>query len=352
MKRRSFIKIVGGTAGSCVLGVDPVLAKADASAEAKTTGQGSLPRRVLGRTGEKISIIGFPGLSLMHYKQDECDRGVKKVFDMGLNYFDVAPAYNNGDCEIKLGVALQQLPRDQYFLSCKTKMRDKDGARQELERSLQRLKTDHFDLYQMHHMVSADQVKQAFGKDGAMETFLKAREAGKIRFIGLSAHTTRAALAALKAFNFDTIMFPLNFGEYYRHGFGKEVLELAKEKGTAAIAIKPMSYGAWPAGVKRTREWWYRSPETVEEIGAVLRFTLSLEGVVAGIPPSFLDLTEKAIQAAYDYRPITEPEKEKLKERAASFLSIFRREEEQLALDDRHHPYPHHPCDAYPCLHA
>src|SRR5207302_7576249 len=146
--------------------------------------------------------------------------------------------------------------RSQYFLACKTKKRDREGARLELERSLKRLKTDYLDLYQLHHLVQPSAVKQALGPDGAMETILKAREEGKIKYIGFSAHTTKGALEALNGFKFDTIMFPINFVEYYTRGFGKDVLAKANEQGAGVLAIKPLSWGTWPKEGTRNREWW------------------------------------------------------------------------------------------------
>ena len=130
---------------------------------------------------------------------------------------------------------MQGLQRSDYVLTCKTKARDQEGCRKELDRSLARLKTDYFDLYQLHHLVKPEDVKQALGPGGAMETILKAKADGKIRGIGFSAHTTKAALEAMRGFDFDTVMFPISFAEYYARGFGKEVLALAKDKGTAVL---------------------------------------------------------------------------------------------------------------------
>jgi predicted aldo/keto reductase-like oxidoreductase len=287
-----------------------------------------LPYRKLGRTGQEISIIGFPGLALRHEDQEGSNRAVKRAFERGLNYFDVAPAYGReGECEVKLGVALQQLERQQYFLSCKTKARDKDGARQELERSLKRLKTDHFDLYQLHHLVTPEDTQRAFGAGGALEALLAARDEGKVKWLGYSAHSTRAALDALKAHSFDTVMFPISFADYYLRDFGREVLDLALEKGAAVIAIKPMSMGAWPQGVERTRQWWYRTTETPEEVSLALRFSLSLKGVVTGIPPSFVELLDKAITAAGTYQPATTAERGELRELASQCQALFIRED-------------------------
>lgn len=331
MKRRTFLKTVGGAAGVAALGVPPMFA-ADEPLE-KVAG---LPRRVLGRTGQKLSIVGFPGLALVHYDQEKCTAALHDAFARGVNYFDVAPAYGEGKCETRMGIGLQGLDRSKYFLACKTKKRDAEGARQELETSLKLLKTDHFDLYQLHHLVRPAEAKQALGPGGALEAILKARDAGKLKWIGFSAHTTKGALEAMKAFKFDTVMFPLNFVEYYNRGFGKEVLELANQQGAALISIKPLSWGAWPKDMKRTREWWYRSVEELKDIELAMRFTLSLKGVVAGIPPSFLDLLDRTIEGARSFRALDEAGAEKLKQMAANCDSIFAREEQQVALNLPH----------------
>jgi len=141
MKRRTFLKGIGGIATG--LTVQSVLGAEQSHTKNKDVKVAGLPRRILGRTGEKVSIVGFPGLALSHYDQERCNTGLHKAFEQGVNYFDVAPAYGkDGDCEKKMGIGLQGIDRSRIFLACKTRMRDKDGARQELERSLRRLKTD------------------------------------------------------------------------------------------------------------------------------------------------------------------------------------------------------------------
>lgn len=345
MKRRNFLQMMGGAAGAGMIGFERLLADFKVSDDI-TRRVAGLPRRVLGRTGQEISIVTFPGLALMHEDQEKSNAAVRGAFDKGCNYFDVAPAYGrDGECEIKLGAALQQLPRDEYVLSCKTKARDKEGARVELERSLERLKTDHFELYQLHHLVTVDEVKRALGPGGAMETLLAARESGKAKWLGFSAHSTRAAVEAMRAFDFDTVMFPISFAEYYLRDFGREVIEVAAERGAAVIAIKPMCMGAWPKEVERTRQWWYRTTETPEEIGLALRFSLSLKGVVTGIPPSFVDLLDKAIVAANDYQTATLADRNQLRELARQCESVFIREDERGNSTASNHrsPYPDHP---------
>lgn len=347
MERRSFLKLSGTVAGACALGVTDSLAGAQPGGDDLIKHSSGLPRRILGRTGEAISIVGFPGLAMIHDDQETCNKAVRKAIDLGVNYFDVAPAYGNGKAETRLGIALEGTDYSKIFLACKTKKRDKAGARMELEQSLKLLKTDHFDLYQMHHIRTPDEVKQAFGPGGAIETFIEAKKEGKVRFLGFSAHTTKGALEALNSFDFDTCMFPINCIEYFKIDFGKAVMELAAKKKTAVLAIKALSRGAWAQGAQRDRKWWYQAMESPQDIDLAIRFTLSQPGVVAGFSPAFVDLFEKAVQAGKNYRPITKTETKRLEELAKSCLSVFQREEQSVAINDRH-PYPHRPHDCCP----
>ncbi|MGC8885568.1 MAG: aldo/keto reductase [Verrucomicrobiia bacterium] len=326
MKRRTFIKVVGATTGG-VLFVPNILTNVYSATDDPLPNK-ELPKRPLGKTGLMISTAAFSGFALNKYEQEECNAGVKRAFDRGVNYFDVAPAY--GESENRMGIALQGIDRSKYYLACKTKMRDAKGAMEEMERSLKRLKTDYFDVYQLHHLRKPEEVEKAFGPGGAMEAILKAKEQDKVRFIGFSAHTTKAALEAMKQFKFDTVMFPISFVEYYRLDFGKAVLEEAKKQGAGVLAIKAMSTGLLPQGEKPTRNWWYRSAENQEEVNLVTRFPLSFEQVSAIFAPAFLDLVDKAIVAAKQFRPITDEEKNKLKEFAQKCASLFKREEDQV----------------------
>jgi len=346
MKRRTFLKTVGGAAGVAALGIPNILAAAERRAKV-----GTLQQRTLGRTGMKVSVVGFPGLALAKLDQDTCTAGLHRAFDRGVNFFDVAPAYGNGDAEIKMGIGLQGLDRRKYYLACKTKKRDKAGAQMELERSLQRLKTDHFDLYQLHHLVRPAEVSDAVGADGALEVAAKAKQAGKIKFIGFSAHTTKGALAAMKAFKFDTVMFPINFVEYYLRGFGKEVLATAREQGAGVISIKPISWGRWPKDGKRTREWWYNSVEAPHQVELAMRFVLSQKPVATALPTSFLDLLDKTVEAANVFKPLDGEAEAELKRMAANRETLFEAEERQVALNLKEWT-PVYPDSPYECAGA
>ena len=355
MKRRSFIKVVGGVAGGLAVGASCSHRGVKPEGVSQLDHPSGLPRRALGRTGEMISVVGFPGLALSHCTQEESNTGIRDAFEKGVNYFDVAPAYGkDGECEIKMGVGLQQLDRKTIFLASKTKMRDREGSLKELERSLNRLKTDYLDLYQLHHLWNPADVEKVLGPGGALETVLRAQEEGKIKHIGFSAHTNKAALDVMKGFRFDTVMFPINFVEYFRIGFGREVIDLANQQGAALLSIKTLSHGRWPEGIERTRDWWYKSAEEKADVDLAMRFALSLKGVAAGIPPSFLDLLNKAIAAGKSFRPITDAETARLQTKSASCLSLFKREEDRIARGGPFTPiYPDSPYeDLPPCSRA
>ena len=158
----------------------------------------------------------------------------------------------------------------------------------------------------------------------------------------------------LKGYPFDSIMFPIDFVDYLQWGFGKAVIECARERGAAVFAMKTLCAGAWPEGQARSRQWWYKTVESQDEVDLAVRFSLSQPGVVAAIPPSFLDLVDKAVRAARAYRPITNTEVAKLREMGTGCRSVFKKDEERVArglpLDGSLHPgSPHGYC---PCAHA
>lgn len=281
-----------------------------------------------------LSTVGFPGLSLRNYSQEEGTAKLHDAFAQGMNYFDVAPAYGkDGECEVRMGIGLQGINRDNIFLSCKTKRRDKAGAKVELDRSLKRLKTDRFDLYQLHCLFEPDEVAEALDrKNGAMATILDAQKAGIIKYIGFSAHTTRAAVAALQSFEFDTVMFPINFVEQHTIGMGKQVLELAQKQDAGIIAIKLISKGAWHKDTKPKGAWWYRWPQEQDELDLFYRWTMSQKNLVSGIPCSFFPQIDMCIHAAKSFSPISDNEVKKLRTIADDCLSLFRAREQQVAM--------------------
>jgi aryl-alcohol dehydrogenase-like predicted oxidoreductase len=269
-----------------------------------------MPKRLY-RDDVYLSILGLGGMLLPSMDQGGVNSIVSESVEKGISYFDVAPFYGDGDAEEKMGIALAS-HRNQIFLACKTLERSAENARDELEQSLRRLRTDHFDLYQFHAVSGMDEVEEIFARGGAMEAFLKARKQGKIRYIGFSAHSVEAALGMLERFKFDSLLFPINYICYARGNFGPQVIAKAKELGVARLAIKAMAHGPWRKSDKRTYpNCWYRPIEDRGLAQKALRFTLS-EDVTATIPPGDERLFRMALDLAPELTPLSAQEREEL----------------------------------------
>jgi aryl-alcohol dehydrogenase-like predicted oxidoreductase len=308
MERREFLK--SALAGSVAAGTVSGAAR-------------PVPKRRY-RDDVELSIIGFGGIVVCGREQKDADAAVARSFERGVNYFDVAPSYFDGEAEIKLGNALRPY-RKKVFLACKTTERDAAGARRELEQSLQRLHTDHFDLYQFHAVTKMEDVEKILGPGGAAETFLKARQEGKVRYLGCSAHSEEAALAMLDRFRLDSILFPINFVTMTQANFGPRVIARAKEKGTARLALKALALTPWgkdDAGRAAHPKVWYRPVEERPLAEQALRFTLS-EDITAAIPPGDEKIYEMALELAPDYRPLSAAEREALTARARTVKPLF-----------------------------
>jgi aryl-alcohol dehydrogenase-like predicted oxidoreductase len=316
MKRRDFIKT------SAIIAPMMNVFGADLSSLVRESLPGKIEKRSLGRTGEMISMIGFGGIIVMDATPSESSEAVKLAIDSGINYFDVAPTY--GDAEVKLGPALEPY-RKGVFLACKTTERGRDGARRELEQSLKNLRTDHFDLYQFHAVTALEDVERIFAPGGAMETYLEARKEGKIRFIGFSAHSVEAAMAMMDRFDFDTILFPVNYITWNAGNFGPQVLEKAHEKKMGILALKSMAKGPWPKGVdnKEYPKCWYEPLITPEDIKMGLSFTLS-HPVTAALTPGDPRLFRIALDVSGAVKPLKDNEIQKLKEKALTGVPLFR----------------------------
>ena len=196
-------------------------------ASAANTPTQPIARRPLGKTGEHLSIIGFGGIVVMNEDPGAASNIVAEAVDRGINYFDVAPSY--GNAQERLGPALAPY-RKKCFLACKTEGRMKDDSRKQLEESLRLLKTDHVDLYQFHALTKMTDLDKVLGPGGAMETMEAAKKEGKIRYIGFSVHSVETALAAMDRYNFDTVLFPLNWLLFSQANFGPQILKRAQEK--------------------------------------------------------------------------------------------------------------------------
>lgn len=283
-----------------------------------------MERRVLGRTGRELSVIGLGGVVFVGMNDSEATEIVSEAIDNGVNYFDVAPSYGaEQETEKRLGAGLEGR-RDSVFLACKTAERSRAGAEAELNRSLQHLKTDYFDLYQLHAITTREDVEKAFGPDGAMETFVRAREAGKVRHLGFSAHSIEAALLALEKFSFDSALFPVNFVTFYNGDFGRQIFAKAQEQGFGCLALKAMARTQWKEGADRPfPHCWYEPISDPHFAELALRFTLS-QPVTAAIPPGDPRLFRLALQLAQNVRPITDAELAELRAYGQPLEPLFK----------------------------
>jgi aryl-alcohol dehydrogenase-like predicted oxidoreductase len=271
----------------------------------------------------QLSIIGFGGIVVCGEEQSTGNRYVAESIDRGVNYFDVAPSYFEGEAERKLGVALAPY-RNNIFLACKTGQRDAAGARTELETSLRQLRTDHFDLYQFHAVTTRQDIDQILGPAGAAETFLKARDAGLVRYIGFSAHSVEAALALFDAFPVDSVLFPLNFTAVASGNFGTQILERARQAGAACLALKAMAATPWAEGEEHQYpKAWYKPAGTPDLRRRALRFTLS-QSITAAIPPGHYELYHEALETAASFVPMDQAEQQTLLAEAAALTPLFR----------------------------
>jgi predicted aldo/keto reductase-like oxidoreductase len=221
-----------------------------------------------------------------------------------------------------LGPALEPYRKD-VFLACKTQGRTRAAASSELEASLRALRTDHFDLYQHHAVTKRADVATILGPGGAMEAFEEAKRAGKVRFLGFSAHSVEAAMALMDGYAFDTILFPVNYGIWHAGGFGPQVLARARAKGMGILCLKALAKAPVAEGqAKRYAKCWYDPLDTEDEVREALRFTLS-HPVTAAIPPGDEGIFAMAVRLAKGLQPMTAAEAEAVKERGAAAIPLF-----------------------------
>lgn len=260
-------------------------------------------RQRLGRTELKVSPIVYGAVINTGESIDNTKAYVSEAIDRGVNYFDVAPSY--GDAQKLLGPAIEPY-RNEIVLACKTTERSCQGAQAELLESLNALHTDYFDIYQIHSLSSMEDVDAIFAPNGAMEAFVRAKRDGLIRNIGMSVHNEEAALRALELYDFDTIMFPLNWSLGINSGWGDRIAKKVQETDKGFIAIKSISHRTWREGEERRYpKSWCRPFSTdgddVPYALAGMKYALS-KGAHTLVPPGdiehfrfMLDLIDKAL---------------------------------------------------------
>ena len=266
----------------------------------------------------------FGGAAFWERSQAEADAVMEQVIAAGINHIDVAPSY--GLAEDRLGPWMKR-QRERFFLGCKTMERTKEGAWAEMHRSFERLQVKEFDLYQLHAVNTFAELDAATAPGGALEALLEARRSGLTRFLGITGHGLDAPaifMEALRRFDFDTVLFPINFVLYanplYRQQTG-ELLATCKARDVGVMVIKTVARGPW-GDRPPTHDTWY---EPFTEAGAIQQavdFALS-QDVTGLCTAGDVRVLPLVIQACQHTRHLAEPEQEALIASAAEYTPLF-----------------------------
>lgn len=269
--------------------------------------------RRFGKTGHSSSIAIFGAFAVSQASQAETDVIIDSVIKAGINHIDVAPSY--GHAESRLGPWMAR-ERERFFLGCKTAERTRDGAAEEMQRSLERLQVESFDLYQLHAITSLEELDQVTGPNGALEALIAARDSGLTCYIGITGHgvdVPEVFLEALSRYDFDSVMFPVNFIQYadptYRQR-AEELLKVCRQKDIGTMAIKSIAKRPW-GDLPQTHITWYQPFVEMERIEASVNFALSqdITGLCTSGDPEVLPMVLKACE---NFTPLTLNEQEAL----------------------------------------
>jgi predicted aldo/keto reductase-like oxidoreductase len=288
LSRREFVKLTAAA------GLAASLAPAWAAAA-----KDEMPRRPLGRTGEKVSVIGVGGYHIgIQRTEAESIRLIRTALDRGINFLDNCWDYNGGTSERRMGQALRDGYRAKAFLMTKIDGRTKASAAKQIDESLQRLQTDHVDLMQFHEIIRLEDPARIFAPGGGMEAMLAAKQAGKLRFIGFTGHKDpeihlkMLAVAAENQFRFDAVQMPLNVMDAHYHSFEHRVVPVLVKDGIGVLGMKALGFGA------------ILQSKTVTAIEC-LQYALNLptSTVITGLDS--LERIDQALTAARTFQPLT-----------------------------------------------
>jgi uncharacterized protein len=268
------------------------------SAAAKSDSRNGIPYRTLGRTGEKVSVIGLGGYHLARQSDpEESVRIIRTGIDEGITFLDNCWDYNDGESEIRMGKALRDGYRQKAFLMTKIDGRSKTAAESQITESLRRLQTDRIDLLQFHEVIRDSDPDRIFAKGGAIEVVLEARKAGKVRFIGFTGHKSpdihlkMLATAAQHGFTFDAVQMPLNVMDAHFNSFEKKVLPVLTKDDIGVLGMKPMG------------DHFILGSKTVTAIEC-LHYSMNLPTSVVITGCDSLPILQQALEAARTFQPM------------------------------------------------
>jgi len=262
-----------------------------------------IAKQAFGRSGHVSSRILLGAAAFAETTQAETDAAMELALSLGVNHVDVAASY--GEAELRVGSWISRHGRP-FFLATKTGERTLKKAREEIQRSLERLQVDHVDLLQLHHLVDPQEWETAIGPGGALEAAIQAREQGLVRFIGITGHGITAAAMhrqALERFDFDSVLLPFSYvlaqNEPYRRDFF-DLTRICQSRNVAVQTIKSIVHRPW-GEQEPTRATWYRPLEKPADIDRAVHWVLGHAGLFlnsAGdvhILPSVLDAADRFV---------------------------------------------------------
>ena len=302
--RREFLeKVALGVAGTSAVASGKAFAAAPAPAA------GEMPYRMLGRSGEKVSLLGLGGYHIGGQDDEqESIRIVRTAIDNGVNFMDNCWDYHDGNSEIRMGKALRDGYRQKVFLMTKIDGQTKEAAGKQIDESLQRLQTDTIDLLQFHEVIRPGDPDRIFGPGGSFEAAQAAKKAGKIRYIGFTGHKDPDIhLKMLKTafqhgFRFDAVQMPLNVMDMHFKSFAAEVVPVLVDAGIGVLAMKTMGDG------------WVLKSNVVTPVEC-LHYAMNLPTSVVINGCESLERLEQGLQAARTFRPLTQQELASLRDR-------------------------------------
>ena len=324
--RRDFLKAGGvSVAATLAHAVMPASAHADVSDSAPSaasarTVQEMMPTRNLGKTGFRAGIFGLGGQGALEKVNNEAVAlpMIERAFELGVNYYDTSAIYGGPErwSEQYLGKALKGR-RDEVFIASKTKERTRDAALRNLEVSLKLLNTDHLDTWQLHDVGTSEDVDAIFGKGGAIEALMQAREQKMVRFLGVTGRfRPEALMECIRRFPFDTVLMGLNAADQYHYSFAKELLPMAVEKQMGIIGMKVMARGrilsSWtPPPIEVQKASWEGTGAIATTPGTLTKhettfYTLSLPISTAIIGCDSVAQVEECVQLARSFTPLSE----------------------------------------------
>jgi aryl-alcohol dehydrogenase-like predicted oxidoreductase len=264
--------------------------------------QAGIPFRTLGRTGEKVSMVGIGGYHIgKQGDEQESIRIIRAALDGGINFLDNCWDYNDGQSEVRMGKALRDGYRQRAFLMTKIDGRTRKAATQQLEESLRRLQTDHIDLLQFHEIIRMEDPGRIFASGGGMEAVVEAKKAGKVRYIGFTGHKSpdihlkMLETADAHDFHFDAVQMPLNVMDAHYNSFEKKVLPVLVKKEIGVLGMKPMG------------DSLILGSKTAEPVEC-LHYAMNLPTSVVITGCDSLPILEQALQAARTFRPMSRTE--------------------------------------------